>query len=82
LSAALVVALPVFALSLSVDCMYYGHFTVPQLNFVRVNVVDNISKYFGVEPWYYYIVDIREHISFAGLIFKLQVLGLCLFTSY
>lgn len=71
LSAGLLIALPVFVVSLGFDSLYYGHFTITQLNFVKINVVDNISKYFGIEPWDYYIDDIREHISYAGIIFKL-----------
>lgn len=49
---------------------------------MRINVVDNISKYFGVEPWWYYINDIREYLTYTGLIFKFQILGLSLCTMY
>ena len=56
------VAIPTMALSILIDTMNYGKFTIPQVNFVHVNVVENISKYFGVENWFYYLHEIRGFI--------------------
>lgn len=49
------ITIPVIALNLASDAYFYGYFTVPQYNFVYVNVVLGISKFFGEMPWYYYI---------------------------
>lgn len=63
LAAAVFVALPTFAFSVAIDSICYGKLTCPQLNFVYVNVVDNISKYFGEEPWHYYITELPLFIT-------------------
>jgi len=56
--AGLTIAVPTVLLNLASDAYFYGYWTVPQYNFVYVNVVMGISKFFGEMPWYYYI----EHI--------------------
>lgn len=53
--AGILIAVPTIFLSIFFDCLAYGTFTVPQINFVHVNVVENISKYFGTSPWWFYI---------------------------
>jgi len=53
--AGVTIAIPLFVINLLSDSYWYGYFTVPQYNFVYVNVVLGISKYFGEMPWYYYI---------------------------
>ena len=45
-NSAFVVTLPMILASIALDSWYYGVFTVPQLNFLRVNVVENLSKHF------------------------------------
>lgn len=55
LVAGLTVAIPIVLINLWSDSYFYGYFTVPQYNFVYVNVVMGISKYFGEMPWHYYI---------------------------
>lgn len=55
LVAGLTITIPTIALNLASDAYFYGYFTVPQYNFVYVNVVLGISKFFGEMPWYYYI---------------------------
>ena len=62
LQAGVFIALPTIALSIFFDCLAYGRFTVPQINFVNVNVVENISKYFGTSPWYFYLQEFPEFI--------------------
>jgi hypothetical protein len=54
----LTITIPVVMVNLLSDAHFYGYFTVPQYNFVYVNVVMGISKFFGEMPWYYYI----EHL--------------------
>jgi len=55
LVAGLTITIPVVCINLLSDSYFYGYFTVPQYNFVYVNVVQGISKYFGEMPWFYYI---------------------------
>lgn len=55
LVAGLTITIPFVLLNLMSDAYFYGYFTVPQYNFVYVNVVLGISKYFGEMPWFYYI---------------------------
>ena len=52
------VALPTMIISILIDSVLYGKFTIPQVNFLHVNVVEDISKYYGVEMWFYYIHEI------------------------
>lgn len=77
LVAGLSVTVPVCALSVFIDSYYYGVFTIPQVNFVHVNVVENVSKYFGFEPWYFYIEGFKEEFC---TVYFLGLFGLSLFT--
>jgi hypothetical protein len=73
------IAVPTLVVSIFFDCLAYGTFTVPQLNFVHVNVVENISKYFGTSPWWFYFQELPEFIiSYDGI--DTALLGLCLLT--
>lgn len=47
LSAGVCIALPVFGVSVLADSWFYGRFTIPQVNFVYINVVENVAKSFG-----------------------------------
>lgn len=80
--AGICIAVPVFLSSVLADSMYYGTFTIPQINFVYINVVDNISKCFGIEPWYYYIIELIEFVTVEKGFFPVQMFGLSLFTLY
>lgn len=55
LVAGLTVTVPACITSVLIDSYYYGVQTVPQINFVHVNVVENVSKFFGYDPWFFYI---------------------------
>lgn len=79
LQAGVFIAVPTLAVSILIDCLAYDRFTVPQINFVHVNVVENISKYFGVSPWSYYIEELPEFImSYDGI--DTALFGFCLLT--
>lgn len=52
--AGLTIAIPVVLANLASDAYFYGYWTVPQYNFIYVNVVMGLSKFFGEMPWYYY----------------------------
>lgn len=51
------VAIPILALCTYVDTLYYGgdKWVFTGLNFLRVNVMHGLSKYFGEERWYWYL---------------------------
>jgi phosphatidylinositol glycan class B len=51
------VAVPIIGLCTFVDSLYYGGegWTFTGINFLKVNVVHGLSKYFGEDPWYWYI---------------------------
>lgn len=51
------------AFSIGLDSWYYGQLAVPQFNFVYVNVVENISRVFGVEPFTFYLEDLWTIIN-------------------
>lgn len=53
--AGIFVALPVIGLCILLDSVYYGQFTVTSLNFLRANILEGLSKYFGTDPFYYYV---------------------------
>ena len=59
------VALPILALCTYVDTIYYGgdDWVFTGINFLKVNVVHGLSKYFGEDPWYWYL------LAFAPLIY-------------
>ena len=63
------VAVPVFMLSVLADSLYYGKFAIPQVNFVYINVVENISKMFGTDPFYYYILELKYFLTADGNLF-------------
>lgn len=77
LVAGLTVTVPACIVSILIDSYYYGVFTVPQINFVHVNVVENVSKYFGSSPWYFYVQGFRDEFC---TIYAVGLFGLCLFT--
>ena len=56
----LIVTIPMCIISILVDSFFYGVLTIPQVNFVNFNVVENISKYFGIAPGYFYIEGLRH----------------------
>ena len=52
--AGLTITVPFVLFNLASDAYFYGYWTVPQYNFIYVNVVLGLSKFFGEMPWYYY----------------------------
>jgi hypothetical protein len=53
---AILVAVPIIAFCTYVDSWFYGgdDWTFTGINFLRVNVLHGLSKYFGEDPWYWY----------------------------
>jgi hypothetical protein len=71
------VTVPACLVSILIDSFYYGVLTIPQINFVHVNVVENVSKYFGMDPWFFYIKGFGEEFC---TIYFLGLFGLSLLT--
>jgi hypothetical protein len=78
----LLVALPTFALSIFIDSSFYGMLTFPPYNFVQVNVMENLSKAFGVDLPNYYLDEMREFITAITALFPLHLFVFALFTVY
>lgn len=61
LCCAITIALPIVVSSTYLDSVYYSHrqpafeWTFTGLNFLRINVVEGLSKYFGDHPWWFYL---------------------------
>ena len=57
LMSAVLVAIPLMGLSVAIDSAYYGgsEWTFTSINFLKVNILENLSKYFGTDPWYQYL---------------------------
>lgn len=58
--AGLTVTIPMVATALYIDSYFYGYWIVPQFNFVYFNVVEGLSNYFGLMPWYYYFNFVKN----------------------
>jgi GPI mannosyltransferase 3 len=57
---AITVALPIVVGSTYLDSWFYSQgrefeWTFTGLNFLRINVVEGLSKYFGDHPWWFYV---------------------------
>jgi len=50
LIAGIFVAIPLIFLCVCLDSLYYGELTITSYNFVRANLVEGLSKYYGVDP--------------------------------
>ena len=51
------VALPIIGLCIACDSLYFGQLTVTPINFLQANILEGFSKYFGVDPFHYYMVS-------------------------
>lgn len=61
---AITVAIPCMAVMVYVDSLYYGgdEWTVTSINFLKVNILESLSKYFGEDPWSWYFIAIGPGI--------------------
>jgi GPI mannosyltransferase 3 len=63
LIAGVAVFIPVVLLSIGVDSFYYGQFpVVTAYNFVQANLAEGLSKYFGTEPFHFYVLAVMPLI--------------------
>jgi hypothetical protein len=82
LQGGIIVAVPIMLFSVGMDSWYYGTLTFPQLNFVYLNVVDNMSRHFGIEETTYYIKEIPIFLSEWKPLFPWLIFSMCLYTVY
>lgn len=59
LKAGFLVAIPVVAICILSDSLYFGQLTISSYNFLQANLTEGLSKYFGTDPFDFYI---REKI--------------------
>ena len=52
---AVVIGLSVLALSAVIDCWWYGHWVLPQLNFMGFNMLAQGAQRYGKHPWHWYV---------------------------
>ena len=81
IQAGIFVALPTMVFSVALDSWYYGQLTVPQYNFLHINVVQNLSNKFGVEVWFYYIYLLKDFLNETDGD-TISLLGLSVFTVF
>ena len=58
------VAIPVIAICVASDTLYYGgeELVLTGKNFLEVNVIQGLSKFFGTDPFYWYFVAFAPSI--------------------
>lgn len=54
--------------SVTIDSLFYGEFTLTFLNYFKVNIINDVASVFGRSPWYYYL-----NLSLRYLLFPLSV---------
>jgi GPI mannosyltransferase 3 len=50
-----VVALPIIGVCIAFDSLYFGELTLTPINFLKANILEGLSRYFGVDPFYRYV---------------------------
>lgn len=80
LKSALLTAFPLLCISLLMDSLYHGKFVFTQLNNLLFNVIEAKSDFFGVSPWYEYVLILyNNNILFIFTIWSLvQSLHSCI----
>ena len=80
LIAGFTVFLPIIAISVGLDTFYYGsgeggYPVFTSLNFLKVNVVEGLSKYFGTDPIHAYLTGYMIHYLTVAYPFVLISMG-------
>ena len=82
IEATVTVAVPVTAASILADSLFYGKFTIAPINFLYVNVLDNLSQYFGLQDPTFYLKNLSRFVSVIPPCTQMVFFGFCLFTVY
>ncbi|KAG5438596.1 hypothetical protein PCANB_002702 [Pneumocystis canis] len=61
-----------FLLIFLFDFYYYGKWTIPLIKFIKFNLVNGLSDYYGSSPWHYYFSQGLTIILFLYLPFGLH----------
>ena len=67
---------PVIGLCTLLDSAYYGELTFTSYNFVKHNLGDGLSKYYGTDPFHYYVFAIMPLIfivAYPGVMISLVI---------
>ena len=72
----LTITIPLCFASILIDSYLYGVISIPQLNFMKFNVVENGSKFFGSDVVSFYLDALPE--MYCCPLFKLGLFGLSL----
>lgn len=43
--------------NLLIDYYYYGKLTIPIWNFIKFNLISSLSKFYGVAPWHFHLLQ-------------------------
>lgn len=54
--AGVVVAIPIIGFCVFLDSIYFGELTLTSYNFLRANILEGLSAYFGTDPFYTYVL--------------------------
>lgn len=55
LKAGMTISLPVLGFAIAIDSIYYGKLTFSIYAFLKFNILENKSRFFGVSPWHEYL---------------------------
>lgn len=39
----------------AIDSIFYGGFVITPLNFLKLNVFNNVGEWYGTQPWFWYL---------------------------
>lgn len=66
LLAAIFVALPIVVICILLDSLYFGSLTITSYNFLKINVIEGLSRCFGDDPIHIYLTNfIPDNYSIA-----------------
>ena len=82
LQSGIFVALPTIAFSIFCDSMYYGKWTCPQFMFVYVNVIEDITAFFGVCNMDFFLYNFEHFIVAFASLHDTFVFFFCVFAMY
>jgi len=70
------VLIPTIGVGIFFDSLYFGELTITSLNFVKVNIVEGLSKYFGTDPPTHYLLVLMPAIftvAYPGVLYSFYV---------
>ena len=56
-------ALIIPSLVILFDSYFYGKLTIVPWNFVKFNIINNISEQYGIEPWHWYLTNFLPSLT-------------------